>query len=49
MSARILVVEDDRDLGVGLRQNLEYEGYEVAVAAGGAEGWSASRASRGTW
>jgi DNA-binding response OmpR family regulator len=29
---RILVVEDNRDLAFGLRNNLEIEGYEVAVA-----------------
>jgi DNA-binding response OmpR family regulator len=29
---RILVVEDNHDLAFGLRNNLEIEGYEVAVA-----------------
>jgi two-component system alkaline phosphatase synthesis response regulator PhoP len=32
---RILVVEDDADLAVGLRNNLEIEGYDVRVAADG--------------
>jgi two-component system, OmpR family, alkaline phosphatase synthesis response regulator PhoP len=32
---RILVVEDERDLALGIRANLEIEGYEVAVAPTG--------------
>ena len=32
---RILVVEDERNLALGLRANLEVEGYEVAVAPTG--------------
>jgi two-component system alkaline phosphatase synthesis response regulator PhoP len=32
---RILVVEDNPDLAFGLRNNLEIEGYEVAVAQDG--------------
>lgn len=31
----ILLVEDDRDLAEGLRNNLEFEGYSVDVAADG--------------
>jgi two-component system alkaline phosphatase synthesis response regulator PhoP len=38
MKARVLVVEDNTDLAFGLRNNLEIEGYEVAVAADGAVG-----------
>ena len=38
MKARVLVVEDNTDLAFGLRNNLEIEGYEVAVAADGAAG-----------
>ena len=34
---RILVVEDERDLALGLRANLEIEGHEVAVAPTGEE------------
>ncbi len=34
---RILVAEDDPDLALGLRNNLEIEGYEVRVASDGAE------------
>lgn len=36
--ARILVVEDNEKLALGLRQNLEYDGHEVRVAADGALG-----------
>jgi len=32
---RILVVEDERDLALGIRANLEVEGYEVSVAPTG--------------
>ena len=35
---RLLVVEDDVDLAFGLRNNLEIEGYEVALAHDGREG-----------
>ena len=35
---RILVVDDERDLALGIRANLEVEGYEVAVAYSGEEG-----------
>jgi DNA-binding response OmpR family regulator len=38
MSRRILVVEDNPDLAFGLRNNLEIEGYEVAVAEDGLTG-----------
>jgi two-component system alkaline phosphatase synthesis response regulator PhoP len=34
---RILVAEDDPDLALGLRNNLEIEGYEVRIAREGAE------------
>jgi len=37
----ILVVEDNRNLAAGLRQNLEVEGHEVVLAASGAEGLEA--------
>jgi len=40
---RVLVVEDNRDLAYGLRNNLEIEGYEVEVAADGEEGLAAVR------
>jgi len=35
---RILIVEDEPDMVVGLRDNLEFEGYDVIVARDGAEG-----------
>ncbi|HYC58875.1 MAG TPA: response regulator transcription factor [Thermoanaerobaculia bacterium] len=35
---RVLVVEDNRDLAYGLRNNLEIEGYAVDVASHGAVG-----------
>jgi two-component system, OmpR family, alkaline phosphatase synthesis response regulator PhoP len=43
---RVLVVEDQRDLALGLRANLEVEGYEVAVAHTGADGVRAARELR---
>jgi two-component system alkaline phosphatase synthesis response regulator PhoP len=36
--AKILVIEDHRDLALGLRANLEVEGYEVDVAYTGKDG-----------
>ena len=42
--SRILLVEDNRDYAATLRANLEREGYEVAVAATGADGLAAARA-----
>jgi two-component system alkaline phosphatase synthesis response regulator PhoP len=42
--SRILVVEDSPDLAFGLRNNLEIEGYEVAIAADGREGLELARA-----
>ena len=42
---RILVVEDNADLATGLRNNLEIEGYDVAVAHDGVEGLSAFSAT----
>ena len=33
---RVLIVEDNRNLALGLRSNLEYEGYETEVAGDGA-------------
>ena len=43
---RVLVVEDNRDLAYGLRNNLEIEGYEVEVAKDGAIGLERIRAWR---
>lgn len=38
--SKILIVEDEPDMIVGLRDNFELEGYEVDVARDGAEGLS---------
>ncbi len=35
---RILIVEDEPNMVAGLRDNFEYEGYEVLTASDGAEG-----------
>ena len=40
---RILVVEDERDLALGIRANLEVEGYEVTVANTGEEALDQAR------
>ena len=37
MSATILIVEDEADLAVLLRYNLEADGFRVATAASGDE------------
>jgi DNA-binding response OmpR family regulator len=36
--AQILIVEDEEQMRLGLRDNLEFEGYEVDMAADGEEG-----------
>jgi len=41
--SRILVVEDNRDLGLGLRNNLEIEGHEVEVVRDGTGGLERAR------
>ena len=41
---RVLVIEDNRDLAYGLRNNLEIEGYEVEVAEDGPQGLIRARA-----
>jgi two-component system, OmpR family, alkaline phosphatase synthesis response regulator PhoP len=40
---RILIVEDNPDLAFGLRNNLEIEGYEIAVAEDGLAGLQRAR------
>ena len=40
---RVLVIEDNRNLATGLRNNLEIEGYQVDVAYDGAEGLERAR------
>jgi DNA-binding response OmpR family regulator len=44
--SRILIIEDNEDLAFGLRTTLEFEGYEVDVAARGETGLSAATAVR---
>jgi DNA-binding response OmpR family regulator len=44
---RILIVEDDESISLGLRMNLEAEGYEVAVAEDGEEGLERIRRTEG--
>ncbi len=36
--AKILIVEDEPDMAMGLRDNLQFEGYQVAVAHDGETG-----------
>ena len=43
---RILLVEDNRDLAFGLRNNLEIEGYEVEVASDGRSGLERAQKAR---
>jgi two-component system, OmpR family, alkaline phosphatase synthesis response regulator PhoP len=43
---RILVIEDNRNLATGLRNNLEIEGYEVEIASDGTSGLSLARSSQ---
>lgn len=40
---RVLVVEDDASIAMGLRMNLVAEGYEVVVASDGADGLERAR------
>ncbi len=42
-SPSILVIEDNHDLAYGLRNNLEIEGYDVAIAPDGESGLRAAR------
>ncbi len=44
--ARILVVEDDASIQLGLRMNLENQGYEVVVAEDGEAGLALIRGER---
>lgn len=38
---RILIIEDNEDLAFGLRTTLEFDGYDVVIAANGEEGLAA--------
>jgi DNA-binding response OmpR family regulator len=44
--ARVLIVEDNRNLAHGLRTNLEYEGHAAEVAEDGVAGLALARARR---
>jgi DNA-binding response OmpR family regulator len=43
---RVLIIEDDIDLAMGLRANLQIEGYEVACEHSGEAGVDAAIAAR---
>ncbi len=46
MTTRILLVEDEPDMVLGLKDNFEFEGYEVLTAADGAAGLERARAHK---
>ena len=41
--SKILIVEDEPDMVLGLKDNFEFEGYEVLTASDGHSGARASR------
>ena len=41
--AKILIVEDDETILMGLKDDMEFEGYEVAVAENGKDGYMLAR------
>jgi len=43
---RVLIVEDEPDMVLGLKDNFEYEGYDVLVARDGREGLDRALADR---
>ncbi len=43
MANKILIVEDEPDMVMGLRDNFEFEGYEVITASDGAAGLERAR------
>ena len=43
----VLIIEDNEGLALGLRNNLEYEGYAMSVAATAAAGLAIARERRG--
>jgi DNA-binding response OmpR family regulator len=43
MTKRVLLIEDNEKLALGLRHNLEFEGYEVATAGDAAGGLAAAQ------
>lgn len=44
--SKILIVEDEPDMALGLKDNFEFEGYEVMTAADGATGLERARAQK---
>ena len=44
--SRILVVEDEPDMVLGLKDNFEFEGYEVVTASDGVTGLERARATK---
>ena len=44
--AKILVVEDEPDMVLGLKDNFEFEGYEVLTASDGVTGLERARAAK---
>jgi len=42
--SKILIVEDEPDMALGLRDNFEFEGYEVTTASDGQSGLEKARA-----
>jgi DNA-binding response OmpR family regulator len=43
---RVLIIEDEPDMVLGLKDNFEYEGYDVLVARDGREGLTRALAER---
>lgn len=46
MGQKILIVEDEPDMVLGLKDNFEFEGYEVVTAADGLAGLERARAMK---
>ena len=44
--SKVLIVEDEPDMVLGLKDNFEFEGYEVLTAADGAAGLERARAQK---
>jgi len=44
--SKILIIEDEPDMVLGLKDNFEFEGYEVLTAADGAAGLERARAQK---
>ena len=46
MANKILIVEDEPDMVLGLKDNFEFEGYEVLTASDGQTGLERARAQK---